>query len=386
MAQTFATPSPGPVAPFYQQSYQNYNQAPSQRSAAQVYYDRMAEAARMGTTVSPQEAAGYGIVSNPVPSFPTFNNYTPYVAPKTGGTITNTVNNPPPTTQSTVAGAQTTQTIDPLAADRAYIDQNYQGALDTLSGQFSNAQSDYGRNQGLLNQQYSNYGQQLGTGRQNAMDLNQRDRLWNERSQQSAIDMANNTYQQLQQQNRQMYGGSSSAGQFGNELQGRTLQQGVNQATQQGQDNLNSLMKQSSDIETNYQSSLQDMNLQKSRELSDLESQFNTIKSQIDSQRAGIGGDKANANYQLLKGFRDEQKSIEQKWTDLRTQMDMNNVSAKQQLQASLQQYNAQLGKPIDLNAIDKIALPSYLPQIDQNTGQVTTYPGKRKYDPKLGY
>ena len=115
--------------------------------------------------------------------------------------------------------------------------------------------------------------------------------------------------------------------------------------------------------------------------MAQLTQQFNDIKSQIDQQKTGIGQDKATANDNLLKEYRDQQAQLESKWTDYMMQMNANATAAKQQLQAASAQYLPQMGQTPDLNAIVQNPFPTYVPQHNPETGAVISPGLKQRKD-----
>ncbi len=252
----------------------------------------------------------------------------------------------------TSSGTTAQQTISP---EQQYIDQMYQPTLDFLDQQGGVLRDQYGQNQDYYGSLFDPQYGQLDAARQSGIAQNQFAQQQQGQQQQSAIDLASQTYGELTQRNQQQYGGSSSAGQFGNEFLGRELQRGIGQATSAAQENIGKLQMQLGEIESNYQTQKQGIDQQKNQALVQLQQAFEQALLQIDQQKASISGSKAADKYNALKEFNQHQQQIIDQSNTLAQQLGANAQSAQQQLQSALIQYAAQAGKTPDMNQISAL-------------------------------
>lgn len=258
---------------------------------------------------------------------------------------------------------------NPISQEEQYINEMYQPSMDLLGGQESTLRNQYGQNQGYYNSMFDPQYQQLDTGRQSAIDLNRQNQDYTRQGQESAMDLAAKTYQDLQRRNQQMYGGASSAGQTIGEIQGRELQSNVNNISQATNRDLTTLRTQLGDIETNYTQLKSQIDNQKNQTMIELQQAFEQSLLAIDQQRAGISGSKATDKYNALREFNNRKQQLEDQSRQLMQQLGTQALSAQQQIHSAIAQYQAQEGQTPDLEGMPGMEYANNLPVMDQSEG-----------------
>lgn len=280
---------------------------------------------------------------------------------------TNTTANTGVTTSGGVKGTNVANQPNQLTAEQQAIEDMYAPTMDWLNSQIGNIGNQYNQNRDFYQSYFNPQYEQLNAARTTAQNLNAQNQQAVQKDTQSALDLANRTYTELNQRNQQMYGGMSSAGQFGSEIQGRELQGNVATATNTGAENMATLKNQLVDIESNYNTQKQAIDQQKTQTLLELQQGFENQLSEIDRQKASISGSKATDKLNALREFNAQKQAIEDQGRSLLQQLGANALAAQQQIQSSLAQYQAQAGSTPDLNAIPGMEYSQYLPTVDQS-------------------
>ncbi len=279
-------------------------------------------------------------------------------------------------------GTQGTQ----LTEEQQYINDMYGPAYSDLESQANTLEANKQLGIQNTNQMFDPYFQQLSSARESAIGLNQQNVDLTRQGQQSAIDQATQVFNELQQRQRQLYGGVNSAGQFGSELQGRELQRNVGQATDTATKNIQSLQTQLSDINSNYETSKSSLEQQKRSALIQLEQDFNTNLQMIESQKTQLGMTKADAKYQALRDYNANKQQLLETAQNYATQLQNNALAAKQQVASAIDQYQAQLGQQPNLNEFPTMNFSAAAPQIQSDTGSyLQTLPSWLKKQYGLG-
>lgn len=168
----------------------------------------------------------------------------------------------------------------------------------------------------------------------------------------NAMADARNLYQETSQGVRQRYGGSNSAGEFANEIQGREFQRQQGNINDTLGQNLNQLQQQHTQIQTNYQAQLQGLESQKQSALGQARLQFEDALRQIDSARLQNSQAKSQAKLDALQQYNQNAMQLQNYAQQMQDQIHANTLQTVQQLQANILAYRAQNGQPVDLNSI----------------------------------
>lgn len=153
-----------------------------------------------------------------------------------------------------------------------------------------------------------------------------------EAGRESALSSARRTYQEGLQRSQQLFGGvgGSSAGQASAEYLGAQTQRNIGQAQQQASQALQGIGIQERDIANNLTNQLQQLEVKKQQDLLKTRDLFRQELNSINSQKASLGLNKANAQLQALSDYNTRKRNIEDFYT---------------QQQASQQNYAFQLAQ-----------------------------------------
>jgi hypothetical protein len=167
----------------------------------------------------------------------------------------------------------------------------------------------------------------------------------------NALSAARNLYQELNQAGIQRFGGSSSAGEFANQLLGREFQKNVGKAYETSGQNMQKLVEKGIQIKQNYDTQLQSLETQKQGALSQARDVFRQRLDQINNTRLGLSENKAQLKLQALQQLRSEAMAISQQHEQFRQQLFLQSQAADQSLKQSISQYRATSMTPTSLDA-----------------------------------
>jgi hypothetical protein len=142
------------------------------------------------------------------------------------------------------------------------------------------------------------------------------------------LDAARRTYGELSKGGKQKFGGSSSAGQFYGDYLGGKLLENQGQANATLGTNLQSINDYRNQIQTQYQTTMKQIDDQVAAAKAQAETQFNNLLLQINSMKVQSAQDKANAKLQALQGYRNQVNALQQQAYQAQLQVD---TWAKQQ-------------------------------------------------------
>jgi hypothetical protein len=171
------------------------------------------------------------------------------------------------------------------------------------------------------------------------------------KDEQNALSAARNLYQELNQAGIQRFGGSSSAGEFANQLLGREFQKNVGKAFETSGNNMQKLVEKGIQIKQNYDTQLQSLETQKQGALAQAKDVFRQRLDQINNTRLGLSENKAQLKLQALQQLRSEAMAISQQHEQFRQQLYLQSQAADQNLKASISQYRSTAMTPTSLDA-----------------------------------
>jgi len=203
---------------------------------------------------------------------------------------------------------------------------------------------------------------------------------------QNALSDARNLYSELSQANQQRFGGSSSAGQFSDQILGRQFMKNQGQINQTTSNDLQSVQQRASDLYNNYTSQKADLDSQKAQALNQAQSIFQQKLDSINNARIGNAQNKASAKLSALQELRQNSMNINNMFLQSELSLKAQAQQASQNLSNAIALYKTQAGQPVDLSQMQSL----YMPQFGGGTQQVaTTATGqlgsKLKYNPLTG-
>lgn len=173
----------------------------------------------------------------------------------------------------------------------------------------------------------------------------------------NAISEARRLYQELNQAGIQRFGGSSSAGEFANQILGREFQRNVGKAFDTAGQNMQKLVEKGIQIKQQYDSQLQSLEQNKQGALAQARDVFRQRLDQINNSRMAISENKAQLKLQALQQLRSEALAISQQYEQFRQQVYLQSMAADQNLKQAISSYRTTAMTPA---AIDQQANANY--------------------------
>lgn len=289
-----------------------------------------------------------------------------YKAPTGGSSSTQNTNqqnvNPP-----------SPQGISNSDVDNAYNDAN--GALNDYYNQTMSGKQDF------INSYVSPYAAlQPGLDASYQQGVNQTNLQADQARQQtsSVVDSARRLYGELSKAYQQRFGGSNSAGAFGQAYLGNAYQTQSGQAQNQLGQNLQALEAHKSDLLTQYNANLQQLNAQKANAEAQAQKDFQDKLDQISNMKVQFSGQKAQAKLQALQDYKNQINTLNNNLFQASQQLRTQALAGVQNLTQAYAQYAGYSGKPVDVQALSNFYLPAmngYSQQLQNSyispTGQV---------------
>lgn len=203
---------------------------------------------------------------------------------------------------------------------------NYLGQAESqLRSQFPQFQQEaealYGANRGQLESQRGSALGQVEQGKQQA-----------QRKTEDVISASRRLFQELQQANRQRFGGSA-AGQFASEIQGREFQSNRSDVQRDLNQTLAALQQQATNIDTDFSARIQQLEAQKMQSLNDANRQFQDRLLEINRQRGELETNKAQMRLAELQTLRDRIYQINLQQFQFQQQLQAQREAAQMELQ-----------------------------------------------------
>lgn len=183
----------------------------------------------------------------------------------------------------------------------------------------------------------------------------------------NAIASARDLFNQVNQGSTQRFGGSqgigtgvSSAADFANAFNNKSLGQNQTQIYNTQAQNLGGLQTQAQNIESQYQNQLQTIQSQKASALNQAQQIFQQQLQAINSQRAQIGVDKAHQALSALQNYQNYINSVNQQSNQLISNLTLQQNAARLGIANGLAGYNSMAQTPANLLAYQQsqMALP----------------------------
>lgn len=207
------------------------------------------------------------------------------------------------------------------------------------------------------------------------------------------------TFQELNQANRQRFGGASSAGQAASELQGREFQKNQYQIGQEAQQAVQQINQQKQVVEREYNQGLQQLEVNRQKAINEVNRVFQDKLLEINSKRKETEAARAQARMGALQELRNAAYQIDVSKAQFQSQLYMQAMQNSQQLDSVAQQYLSaanQGGQAVgnfssiptkQISNVDMSSTgstnPAFTGQIkdDELYGQIGTIPGSSMTD-----
>lgn len=283
-----------------------------------------------------QQAANYGVKQSPQINFtPLYNAAVNYgVTNSPSGSISNTGASTVNNSTSSAPQSQPQQPQGPSQDEiNKAIDEAYSGSMDYLNqaegalrsdlpNVLQEAQNAYNTNAKMLQDQkdkaFNTFGEQTNQAGQRYED---------------ALAASRRLYNELRNGYTQRFGGASSAGQAAGEISAVEQQRQQGQNQRQYGDVIRQIDMQRQDVENNFNTGLLQLEQQKQAAINQANRDFQQKLLDINSKRAELGQNKAQARLAALQDLRNKVFQIQ-----------LQNQQFQQTLEAQRQQAHAQLG------------------------------------------
>lgn len=232
------------------------------------------------------------------------------------------------------------------AIDNAYndaygiLDKNEQSIRSGEQDLYTQATSPYDAQRPMLDQALLEGNQQVASAKMGV-----------KKDEANALSAARNLYQELNQAGIQRFGGSSSAGEFANQLLGREFQRNVSKAFETSGQNMQKLVEKGIQIKQNYDTQLQSLEQQKQGALAQARDVFRQRLDQINNTRLGLSENKAQLKLQALQQLRSEAMAIAQQHEQFRQSLILQSQQADLNLRNAISQYRQTSTSPVTLDA-----------------------------------
>lgn len=147
-------------------------------------------------------------------------------------------------------------------------------------------------------------------------------------------------YNELQTANQQRFGGSTSAGEAAQALQGRELQRNMGQNQRQMEDFNRQYNASKLEIDNVYQSGLLQLEQQKQAAVNQANSEFQAKLLEISKTRAGLEQEKAAKRLDALQTYRNQIFQIQMQNAQFQQALEGQRQQATLQLETSAKQFN----------------------------------------------
>jgi len=265
---------------------------------------------------------------------------------------------PPPTQTYNLRGQQVTATTGEDALNQAgYKDSDYAAWKDQFAdpSQFLNSiDQEYGSQEQLFGQQENalssalqsfmktieaDYGANMAkasAAKESTKGKLGENKVQAERRKQDALNAATRLYNELSTGYRQRFGGATSAGEASQAILGAEQQRQSTGISRDYQGAVRDIERQSIDLDNNYNASIQQLEVDKQRQIQEVQNNFQTNMTAITNNRALSLGAREQAKRQILLDVRNNLAAIEQSKVQYQQQLQMMNEQAKIQLQNQL--------------------------------------------------
>jgi hypothetical protein len=180
----------------------------------------------------------------------------------------------------------------------------------------------------------------LQQGAQSAQESLGLQRQATEAGRESALSAARRQYQEGLQRSQQLFGGvgGSSTGQASSEYLGAQTQRTMGETRQAAQQSLAGIGQQERAVQANLTNQLQQLEVKKQQDLLKTRDLFRQELNSINSQKASLGLNKANAQLQALSDFNARKRQLEDFYTEQKAARE--NYAFQLQQQASYGLFN----------------------------------------------
>jgi len=267
-----------------------------------------------------------------------------YVPPSNNTTNNNPPPNPNPEPSNPVY--KTPEGWDYQGSQDQYMAE-IQNAYNAGMGYWNTAEANLQKNLGLMKGQAesdytANVGQLDTTSQSTLKGLATQKRAGQTRKE-DAMAAARRLYSELQQANRQRFGGATSAGEAAGGIQGAETQRQMGQTWRQSNEFFQQIEGEKGNVENQYQSGLLQLQQAKQQALTSAQLDFNNAITQIAQGRAQTEQEKSQARLNALMDLRNKAFTIQQQDMQFKQQLD----AMREQSLININAYNQTAGSSL---------------------------------------
>lgn len=186
------------------------------------------------------------------------------------------------------------------------INAIYSPIASYLDSAKSSVDTEYGNYKNELNQQYDTSSAKLATQKDTGLTELASDQTSADKRKTDALTAATNLYNELMRGGKQRFGGATSAGQAFTELSNTELQKSSNNVQTLWEEASQKITQYKADLETQYESSLKDLELARTSALNQAYSDYQSKIQEINMYKAQNESSKASAKLDALNNLRNQ--------------------------------------------------------------------------------
>ena len=244
----------------------------------------------------------------------------------------------------------------------AQLEEIYQNALKQAQEQEALANQLKQSNLTDIEEQYNLGTGTLGQTKQSSLEQLGSNAITARQQQEQALNEARALYNELTRAGSQRFGGLSGASQYANSIIGAEQQRQMGKTRQSTMDTLRNIDAQKVQVEQNYQTKMQELQVQKSSAIREANNNFSSALSVINADRTTAANEKAMAKMNLLKEYKTQLFNIQ---------------SQAKAFEANIQQMREQANLEIDAylktagaaTSAGSSSLQNLIDQINKNSG-----------------
>lgn len=260
----------------------------------------------------------------------------------------------------------------------AQLEEIYQNALKQAQEQEALANQLKQSNLTDIEEQYNLGTGTLGQTRQSSLAQLGSNAITARQQQEQALNEARALYNELTRAGSQRFGGLSGASQYANSIIGAEQQRQMGKTRQSTMDTLRNIDAQKVQVEQNYQTKMQELQVQKSSAVREANNNFSSALNAISADRTTAANEKAMAKMNLLKEYKTQLFNIQSQ----AKAFEANIQAMREQANLEIDSYLKTAGAATSAGSS---SIQNLIDQINKNSGTNLGYGVTNSYNPTTG-
>lgn len=257
----------------------------------------------------------------------------------------------------------------------AQLEEIYQNALKQAQDQETLANQLKQSNLTDIEEQYNLGTGTLGQTKQSSLEQLGSNAITARQQQEQALNEARALYNELTRAGSQRFGGLSGASQYANSIIGAEQQRQMGKTRQSTMDTLRNIDAQKVQVEQNYQTKMQELQVQKSSAIREANNNFSSAINAINADRTTAANEKAMAKMNLLKEYKTQLFNIQSQ----AKAFEANIQAMREQANLEIDSYLKTAGAATSAGSS---SIQSLIDQINKNSGTNLGYGVTNSYNP----